>query len=177
MTKFALLVVAFAIVLVNLLLKKGERIRGLALLVAWLVPGAGHVVLGRWKKGLFFFSVLAATYLFGLWIVGFRAISWEDNPFYFVGQWGSGATTYLAHLMSVQKAYPRGDLHPSWFDPGLLYVCAVGLLNIVISLNVLEVKRPAAQAPPASPEGKPAPAPPAAVVPPVAPPAAPGGTL
>lgn len=155
-----LLAVAFVTVLVTCLVKKSERIRGAALLAAWLVPGAGHAVLGKWRKGLFFFAVLGATYLLGLWIVGFRAISWDDNPFYYVGQWGSGATFLVAQLMSLRKAFPRPGLHPSWFDPGLLYVCAVGLLNLVVMLNVLEVKRsvPPAPAPaplpPAIPEAK-----------------------
>jgi len=154
--RFVLLGVAFVGVLVTLLVKKSERIRGAAILLAWLVPGAGHVLLGKWKKGLFFFSILGATYLFGLWIAGFRSISWDDNPFYYVGQWGSGATFFLARWISVQKAYPREDLPPSWFDPGLLYVCAVGLLNLVVMLNVLEVKRPARAAAPAAPDPVPA---------------------
>lgn len=155
--KFVLLAVAFVVVLVTLLVKKPERIRGAAILLAWLVPGAGHVLLGKWKKGLFFFSILGATYLFGLWIAGFRSISLDDNPFYYVGQWGSGATFFLAQLMPVQKAYPREDLPPSWFDPGLLYVCAVGLLNLVVMLNVLEVKLRARPAAPGAPETAPAP--------------------
>lgn len=156
--RFVLLAVAFVVVLVTLLVKKSERIRGAAVLLAWLVPGAGHVLLGKWRKGLFFFSILGATYLFGLWIAGFRPVSWDDNPFYYVGQWGSGATFLLSRVMSVQKAFPREDLPPSWFDPGLLYVCAVGLLNLVVMLNVLEVKLPARPAEPAAPEPAPAPA-------------------
>ncbi len=161
--KFVLLAVGFVTVLVTLLVSKSERIRGAAFLLGWLVPGAGHALLGRWQKGLFFFLTLGTTYLFGLWIVGSKAISWDDNPFYYVGQWGSGSTFFLAQMMPVQKAYPREGLHPSWFDPGLLYVCAVGLLNLVVMLNVLEVKRRAApeKAPPAdAPAPAPAPPPP-----------------
>ncbi len=125
---------------VTLLSRKGERHRGAALLAAWLVPGAGHAVLGRWKKGLFFFAVLAAVYLVGMWITGFRAVSWDDNRFYYVGQYGSGMTMLLAKVISSEKASPRPDLHPAWFDPGLLYVCVAGLLNVVVMLNVLDAR-------------------------------------
>lgn len=154
-------VVALSLV-VSALLKKEERRRGAAFILAWMIPGAGHLFLGKWRKGLFFLFLLGATYLFGLWIVGFRAVSFDDNPFYYVGQYGSGATFLLARLMSVEKAYPREDA-PGWFDPGLLYVCVVGLLNLILMLNVLDLKLPA-PAPvvvpaPAAPAEPPKPAP------------------
>ena len=154
-------------VLVALLMRKGERIKGLAFFVAWLLPGAGHFLLGKWKKGLFFFLLLAATYAFGMSIAGWRPVSFDDNPFYYVGQYGSGATLLMAKLRGAEKAILRPEIHPTWFDPGLLYVCVVGLLNIVVMLNILDVKLaapPAAAAPekaPTPPEAPPATTPPA----------------
>jgi len=155
--KLVLLGVGLLGVVVNLFLTQGERRRGIAFVLAWLVPGAGHVLLGRWKKGLSLFAMLAATYVFGLWIVGFRTVSFDDNPFYYVGQYGSGATFLLARLLGEKKAYPLPDMQPSWFDPGLLYVCVVGLLNLVVMMNVLDLKaagvpvKPAEAVPPATP--------------------------
>ncbi|HEV3027829.1 MAG TPA: DUF6677 family protein, partial [Planctomycetota bacterium] len=119
---------------------KGDRIKGVAFFLGWLVPGAGHVLLGKWKKGLFFFVILGATYLFGMWISGFRPVSFDDNPFYFVGQYGSGLTLLIAKLRGAEKAIIRPGLDPSWFDPGLLYVCVVGLLNLVVMLSLVDVK-------------------------------------
>jgi len=156
--KGVVLVLGLVVVLVNLFLKKGERIKGVAFFVAWLVPGAGHFLLGKWKKGLFFFLLLGATYLFGMWIAGFRPVSYDDNPFYFVGQYGSGITLLIAKLRGAEKAVVGTRFHPSWFDPGLLYVCVVGLLNLVIMLNTLDLKlemTAAAPAPAASADAKP----------------------
>jgi len=136
--------------------------RSLAFFVAWLVPGAGHVLLGKWKKGLFFFALLGGAYAFGMHIAGWRPVSFDDNPFYFVGQYGSGATLLAAKLGGAEKAILRESIHPSWFDPGLLYVCVVGLLNLVIMLNILDVKTaPAAAAAPAPAPAAAPPAPPA----------------
>ena len=134
-------------ILVIVFAKKGERIKGVAFFVGWLVPGAGHVLVGQWKKGLFFFLILGATYLFGMWIAGFRPVSFDDNPFYFVGQYGSGVTMLIAKLRGAEKAVVGPSLHPSWFDPGLLYVCVVGLLNLVVMMSVLDAKAPAPAAP------------------------------
>ncbi|MBI3856632.1 MAG: hypothetical protein HY293_13175 [Planctomycetes bacterium] len=164
-----LLLVLGGVILIaaGLISKKGERIRGLAFIAAWMLPGAGHLLLGRWKKGLFFFGLLAATYAFGMWIAGWRPVSFDDNPFYFVGQYGSGLTLLIAKLRGAEKAIVGERIHPGWFDPGLLYVCVVGLLNLVIMLNILDLKIAGASAAPA-PLDKPA-APAAATAPAPAP--------
>ena len=166
--KLVLAAVAVLALSVQAFGKKGERRRGVAFLLAWGLPGAGHVFLGRWKKGLSLFLIMGATYLFGLWIVGFRAVSFDDNPFYYVGQYGSGATLLLARILGVEKAYPRPEVHPSWFDPGLLYICVVGLLNLVLMINTLDLKLPEAAKAPA-PEAAAAPPPPEAPPPAPAP--------
>lgn len=163
--RLVLLAVGVLWIVLSALLKKEQRRNGIAFLFAWLIPGAGHLFLGKWKKGLFLLFLLGATYLFGLWIVGFRAVSFDDNPFYYVGQYGSGMTFLLARLMSVEKAYPRDGIHPSWFDPGLLYVCVVGLLNLVLMMNVLDVKPEASPAPAAPVPVPAAPPPPAPTLP------------
>lgn len=165
--KIVALTVGLICVLVSLSLPKGERFKAVAFFAAWLLPGAGHVLVGKWKKGLFFFLLLGATYAFGMWVAGFRPVSFEDNPFYFIGQYGSGATWMIARLRGAEKAILRPGIHPSWFDPGLLYVCVVGLLNLVIMLNVLDTKALAAVGPaparpvppPGEPSAKPAPVP------------------
>jgi hypothetical protein len=40
----------------------------LAALLAWLVPGLGHLYQGRTGKGLLFFVCILGTFVFGLWI-------------------------------------------------------------------------------------------------------------
>ncbi|HXX93118.1 MAG TPA: DUF6677 family protein [Planctomycetota bacterium] len=163
-------------VIIAALAKEGERRRAAAFLLAWMLPGAGHVFLGRWKKGLSLLALMGATYLFGAWIVGFRAVSFDDNPFYYVGQYGSGATFLLAQILGVEKAYPRQE-NPGWFDPGLLYVCVVGLLNLVLMINTLDLKlAPAPAAVPAATVAAPAPGAAPNPAPPSGPPPAPGTT-
>jgi hypothetical protein len=40
----------------------------LAALLAWMLPGLGHVYQGRTGKGLLFFVCVMGTFLFGMWI-------------------------------------------------------------------------------------------------------------
>lgn len=119
-----------------------------AYVVGWMVPGAGHFMMGRRHKGLIFFGLLAGVYVFGLFLSNFRMVGFEDNPFYYVGQFGSGLTLLVGGLLEFEKASPRAGLPLSWFDVGLLYVCAAGLLNYIIALNALEIRAPAARGTP-----------------------------
>ena len=109
-------------------LQGANRRRAAAFWLAWLIPGLGHLALGRTRKALFFFAVTAAMYLFGLWICGWHTVAFDDNPFYYVGQFGSGATLVLGQVLGVEKAHPgAGGLPVAWYDPGLLYVCVAGI--------------------------------------------------
>jgi hypothetical protein len=116
--------------------RTGQTRRAVAFWAAWLVPGLGHLVLGQMRKAVYFFAVGAFLYLAGLWICGWRTVSFDDNPFYWVGQFGSGVTMLFGHLLGAEKSFPRPDLPMAWYDPGLLYVCVAGLLNLVMMLSV-----------------------------------------
>src|ERR1700704_760162 len=76
----------------------GSWKRAVAVLAAWLLPGAGHILLGKWKKGLFFLALLGAAYAFGMHIAGWRPVSFDDNPFYYVGQYGSGGRPFVPYV-------------------------------------------------------------------------------
>ena len=138
-----------------LLTQPGRRRRGLAVIAGWALPGAGHLLLGKWTKGFLFLGLLGGLYVTGLWIAGFRSVDWDENPFYHVGQYGSGLTMLGARVLFAAKSFPRPDLPLSWYDPGLLYVCCTGLLNLVVLLNLVEVKASAPVAAPPAPAAVP----------------------
>ena len=56
---------------------------GLAALLAWLVPGLGHIYQGRTGKGLLFFTCVLGTFVFGLTIGEMKVVyasSSGDEP-------------------------------------------------------------------------------------------------
>jgi hypothetical protein len=73
----------------------------LAALLAWLVPGLGHVFQGRIAKGVLFFVCLMSTFVYGCYLGG----SSEEG-------WGWGRVVYVAW---------RDD------DTRLAYLCQVGI--------------------------------------------------
>ncbi|HEX7899301.1 MAG TPA: DUF6677 family protein [Planctomycetota bacterium] len=136
----------------GMLAQEGRRRQGVAFLAGWMFPGAGHFVMGKWTKGFFFLGLLGGLWFVGLWIVGFKSVDWDENPFYYVGQFGSGLTMLGARVLCPAKSFPREGLHLSWYDPGLLYVCCAGLLNLVVMLNLIETKAVAPAKPAPVPE-------------------------
>ncbi len=55
----------------------------LAALLAWVVPGLGHVYQGRTGKGLLFFVCVLGTFFYGLYLGGgkvvYAAVPWEQQ--------------------------------------------------------------------------------------------------
>jgi TM2 domain-containing membrane protein YozV len=125
--------------------RRGPRY-ALAVLLGWAVPGLGHVITGRPIKGAIFFGLLALVYGVGLVLLSGHAISYEDQEFYYIGQYGSGITWALAALLGQSRPHLPEGVPMSWFDPGTLYVGAPGLLNLVIVLSLFQ-PRPAQPTP------------------------------
>ena len=111
-----------------------EGILFVAVAVAWLVPGAGHLILGRWVKALLFFVLISACFGMGVIIGGVHVVSYADDPLAFFpqvfnGAMGLGMNWYAASLHHVVVATRTLEM-------GRLYACVAGLLNVLALLNV-----------------------------------------
>jgi len=114
----------------------------LVLISGWILPGFAHWFYGRRPTGspggrykaLIFFGIVLICSVLGIIIADFRFVRFADNPFYYVGQFGSGLTLLLKTLLTSEA--PRGLISMSYFEIGLLYVCVGGILNLVILINL-----------------------------------------
>jgi len=137
------------------------RSPGLAALLAWLVPGAGHWYQGRRGKAVLFAVCVLGTYFYGMAIGNGHVVyaSWNraDFRWQYVCQLGVGLPAMPALVQSRRVmrdkeplvadvlAPPRQPVEPnehdhladwhlelSWqFDLGTLYTMVAGLLNIL----------------------------------------------
>lgn len=124
---------------------------GMAVWAGWFVPGAGYWVVGRRRRALILLGVLVLLYAAGLFFTGFRPVVLGDQPFYAVGQYGSGMTFAMLLFGGPEHAHPRAGWSVSWFDAGMLCVAAAGILNF---LSVLNLPLAAAKAAPLATEEK-----------------------
>jgi hypothetical protein len=142
-----------------------DRHPALAWLLAWLLPGAGHLYLGQRARGLALGGALVGCFVAGV-LVGGRSTVSLHHPEYVVLQAGAGLPAAVAFAASTPEPQdvpvPRREL-------GVLYTLVAALLNLVVAVDA------AARAvgadpggPPPAGEGGAAPA--AAAPPPLPPP-------
>jgi TM2 domain-containing membrane protein YozV len=81
----------------------------LALILAWILPGAGHLCLGRWKRGIIICITLGATFWAGIAIGGVMTVSpLPTERWWFVADMFTGVHG-LAGWKIQQSVYQRVD--------------------------------------------------------------------
>ena len=110
----------------------------LVLAVAWLVPGAGHLWLGRRQKGLTFLITLPLMFLFGLWLKG-RLFPFEPREplvaLAALADIGIGLPNLIARAIGAGA----GDVTAVTWEYGNTFTIVAGLLNMLVVLDAFDV--------------------------------------
>jgi hypothetical protein len=108
------------------------------MLVAWAVPGAGHLWLGRRQKGLIFLVTLTAMFAFGLWLEG-RLFPFDpDQPLVTLmalADLGVGAPYLLARAAGAGE----GRVVAITYEYGNTFMIVAGLLNLLVVFDAFDV--------------------------------------
>ncbi len=59
--------------------------------LAWLIPGLGHVYLGKLKRGVILFVAISAMFYTGVSVGGTMTVDQHGEPYWFIAQMGCGA--------------------------------------------------------------------------------------
>ena len=107
-------------------------------ILAWLVPGAGHLLVGRRAKGLVFLVILPLMFAIGLWLQG-RLFPLElSDPLVFLGaiaNRGIGAPYLIARFMDAGA----GMVTAASYEYGNTFLMTAGLLNFLVILDACDV--------------------------------------
>jgi len=124
-------------------------------LLAWLIPGLGHVYLGLRTRGVVLLVTVTATFWTGVAVGGVRAtVDPYERRLWFTAQVCTGGNTIAAYVLRQrveQRLTPAEKMAPAshWLpaDVGVHYTGVAGLLNLLVILDaVARAERPRAVA-------------------------------
>jgi len=109
-----------------------------ALILGWLVPGAGHLYIGQKLKAVVLCLVINVAILAGL-IMG-RGRNIFVERYSFLGQVGGGVVALTAAVRARTAGIndvPYDHFVP-YYDVGTLYSTVAGLLNMLLALDAMK---------------------------------------
>ncbi|MBI3650518.1 MAG: hypothetical protein HY231_05655 [Acidobacteria bacterium] len=121
--------------------------RMLAVVAAMLVPGAGHLVLGKYGRGLLFFATLTGAFILGLSLHA-RLFYPLPSPtehssapdfvgvLWFFAQIGSGFCYLVSYLLGLGTV-PQPSA--ATYEYGNTFTCLAGLLNYLLMYDVYDI--------------------------------------
>lgn len=107
-------------------------------LVAWIVPGAGHLWQGRTQKGIIFLVTLPLMFVIGL-LLGGRLFPFElSQPLVALAAFanlGLGVPYFVASGLGLGQ----GAVTAASYEYGNAFLIVAGLLNMLVILDAYDI--------------------------------------
>ena len=106
--------------------------------VAWALPGAGHLWLGRPSKGIVFLAALPLMFAIGLGLDGELFTIDPSQPLVALAglaDLGIGAPYLLARALGAGS----GDVAAGTYEYGNTFLIVSGLLNVLVVLDAFDI--------------------------------------
>ena len=110
----------------------GHSVR--AVLLAWMIPGAGHVYLGRRRLGSVFCLIVFAALAIGLSLDGNLSQILPERPLSILATLGTMGVGVAYFLLRFVVGY-TGDVVASGFEYGSAFILTAGLMNLLLVLD------------------------------------------
>lgn len=132
--------------------REPDRLQPVALVLAILLPGAGHVFLGERKRGVCIGAGVLGLFLGGLLVGGIDAVDRKEDFWWFTAQAGVGPVAFgvdaihqslkVTDERTGQKRSPHPDEDGAYTkslgkinEIGALYAALAGLLNVIAVID------------------------------------------
>ncbi len=107
-------------------------------LSAWLVPGLGHLMLGRTRRALTFFAIVIGMFSLGLYLHGELFPLDRSEPLTFlagIAEIGVGLPFFAVKLLGMGA----GEVTALTYEYGYTFCIVSGLLNMLIMLDAYDI--------------------------------------
>lgn len=113
----------------------------MAAVMAWLVPGLGHWLLGERARGAIFFVVICVTFWAGVAVGGVRStVTPKENGAWVAAQLCAGPQAAVAMYLGQRDQSQNGNRHKApWpaSNISVVYAGIAGLLNLLVIIDTL----------------------------------------
>lgn len=111
----------------------GQGFVYLPLILGWLIPGAGHFLMGKWVRGALLAVSILSMFGLGLAMQGHVYSSAHDilAVLGLAGDLGSG----LLYFMSRAIGLGTGQVTTTVADYGTRFIVVAGLLNVIAAVD------------------------------------------
>ena len=106
--------------------------------LAWLLPGGGHVFLGRRARGVAFFCIVLASLVLGCALDGelYRGIGQPLQTLATMACAGMG----IPYFLLLGLGY-TGNIDAAGYEYGKAFILTAGLMNILLILDSWDIAR------------------------------------
>lgn len=110
-----------------------------AMVLAYIVPGAGHLYLGKRARAIAFFVIVVVMFVLGLGIDGDLYTLGRSGGALLrilasLGSMGSGAMYFIADAMGA-----HGDMTSITYEHGTAFTITAGLMNLLLVLDAFDI--------------------------------------
>jgi TM2 domain-containing membrane protein YozV len=110
-----------------------------SMILAWAVPGAGHLYLGRRGRAIAFFIIVVFMFVVGVGIDGslYTVATSRDSWLKVLASFASMGAGFL-YFIARQVGSP-GDVVSSTFEYGSTFTLTAGLMNLLLVLDCYDL--------------------------------------
>lgn len=109
-----------------------------AVVAAWLVPGAGHLLLGRRGRAALFFVLVLVSAAIGCQLHGQLYQIVRGQPLSILGTIGSMGMGLPYFLLRYVLRY-EGDVISAGYEYGTAFLLTAGLMNLLLVLDAWDI--------------------------------------
>jgi hypothetical protein len=108
------------------------------MVLAWLVPGLGHLLLGRRLRAAVFFSVIAVGFVVGLVLDGELILPHSGDPLSYlatIASVGNGVLFVVARSLGLGQ----GVVTSAGYEFGNTFLLTAGMMNLLLILDTHDI--------------------------------------
>lgn len=112
----------------------------LAAVLAWLIPGLGHVYVKRWRRGAAFLLLIVAAIWIGCTLHGnlYRPVA--NQPLSLLATLGAMGMGLPYFFLRYSLGY-AGEIVSPGYEYGTAFLLTAGLMNLLLVLDAWDIAR------------------------------------